>query len=120
MPERATIAATDARDSAPDYPTLVATWIAQTIPELEQAIHSGTLTDLIERPDVQEAVGPALVERYRAIASMKAKHDMPFRRNWVLRFIEGFEQSLRAPRKLFPAKATKPWSVDIPLPHRSW
>lgn len=95
-----------------DYPGMVSIWVAETIPQLEAAIHDGTLAGLIEQPEVQEIVGPEVTERYRAIAAEKLKHNAVFRRNWTLKFIEVFQQSLQAPRKLFPAKAgASTWSI---------
>ena len=96
-----------------DYPALVAEWMAETIPLLEAGIHNGTLAELIERPDVQEVVGPEVVERYRVIAVEKLKHDPVFRHKWTTTFIEVFQQTIQPPRKLFPAKAASPkWSVE--------
>jgi hypothetical protein len=100
-----------------DYPALVASWVGETIPELEAGIFNGTLAELIERPDFQEVIGSTLTERYKTIASEKLKHDPIFRRNWIQKFIEVFQGLLQPPRKLFPArvavgpKQKRAWSV---------
>jgi hypothetical protein len=105
-----------------DYPALVASWVGETIPELEAGIFNGTLAELIERPDVQEVVGSTLTERYQFIAAEKLKHDPVFRQNWIQKFIKVFQGLLQPPRKLFPAKAAanpmriRDWSVDDGMP----
>jgi hypothetical protein len=48
-----------------DYPSLVASWVAEIIPELEVALQNGTLEQVVDRPDVQEVIGQTLVERGR-------------------------------------------------------
>jgi len=101
-----------------DYPALVASWVGDTIPDLEAGIFNGALAELIERPDVQEVLGPTLTERYQTIASEKLKHDPVFRKNWTQRFVAIFQDFLRPARKLFPARAavipkqTQAWSVN--------
>jgi hypothetical protein len=101
-----------------DYPSLVASWVGETIPELEAGIFNGKLAELIERPDVQEVIGPTLTQRYQIIASDKLKHSSVFRRHWIQKFIEVFQGLLQPPRKLFPAKAAvdpkqiRVWSVS--------
>ena len=112
----------DEVDGLTDYLAMVSVWVAETIPEMEAGIHGGTLAELIERPDVQEVVGSAVVERYRTISVEKLKHDPVFRANWTRKFIEVFQRSIRPPRKIFFARADVPrqvlrlWSVTDPVP----
>jgi len=79
--------------------------MAETIPELEAGIFNGTLSDQLERPEVQEVIGTQILECYQAIAREKLKHDQAFRQSWINNFIARFHEWLKPPCKLFPAKA---------------
>lgn len=88
-----------------DNLSLVAAWVAETIPQLEAALHDGTIEALLQRPDLEEKIGQALVARYAAIAAAKMKHDREFRQSWTAIFVQAFQGLLQPPAKCFPARA---------------
>ncbi len=88
-----------------DDPSLVATWVAETIPELEAALHDGTLAELIQRPELKERIGESLVSRYQEMAAAKMKHDRDFRQSWTAIFVQMLQALLQPPKKCFPATA---------------
>jgi hypothetical protein len=103
---------TDSTDSAnagdnrgADDPSLVAAWVAETIPELEAALHDGTLAELIQRPELKGRIGESLVSRYQEMAAAKMKHDREFRQSWTAIFVQTLQALLQPPKKCFPAKA---------------
>ena len=99
-----------------DYAGLIAAWIAETVPQLESHLLDGTLADLLQSPEVQEVLGPELLERYRIIAAEKLRHDLVFRRNWTVKLVEDFQQSLQTPRILFPAQPSiSSWRIHDPF-----
>lgn len=93
----------------PDYPALLSSWINETIPELEDALSTGTLRTILERPDVRETTGDHISSIYYDLARDKVPHDRTLRRNWTQRFISLFEESLRPARKIFPARTAVPF-----------
>ena len=93
----------DTRDA--DTPSLVAAWVARTIPELEAALHDGSLAELLQRPELKEKFGESLVSRYQEIAAANMKHDREFRQSWNAIFVQTLQALLQPPKKCFPAKA---------------
>ena len=88
-----------------DYPALVAKWVGETIPELEAAICTGEISQLVEKPEIEEILGKDITALYQAIAQAKTAHDPVFRRGWTNLLLEDFQLALRPPRKLFKAKS---------------
>ena len=54
-----------------DYPALVAKWVGETIPELEAAICTGEINQLVEKPEIEEILGKDITALYQAIAQAK-------------------------------------------------
>ena len=92
-------------DGGTDHPGLVVSRVTEAIPELEAALQNGTLEVLLQRPDLKEKIGEALVARYLVIAAAKMKHDHAFRQSWMAIFVQAFQGSLLHPTKYFTAKA---------------
>ncbi len=89
-------------DSPADFPALVSGWLAETLPEVETAIHDGSLEEVIDRPQVREVLGPQLGKIYRSIITEKTRHDALFRAPWIARFLRDLKQSLQPPTVFFP------------------
>ena len=88
-----------------DDPSLVAAWVAETIPALEAALSDGTLAELIQKPELKEKIGESLVSRYQEMVTAKMRHDRDFRQSWTAIFVQTLQTLLEPPKKCFPAKA---------------
>jgi hypothetical protein len=89
-----------------DYLSLVSSWMAEAIRQIETALVAGSIQEVLSDPGVFEVIGPTLAERYRKIAGYKVHHDATFRRNWIERFLAVFQSFLREPERRFPARST--------------
>jgi len=71
-----------------DHPSLLASWGSETIPELEAALHNGTLEVLLRRPDLKEKEGNGSVCETRSSSHPTRGHRLPGRlRNCLNRSI---------------------------------
>ena len=88
-------------------PENIVAWVVEAIPELENALHNGTIETLLKRPDLAQKIGPVLYSRYTSLAEARMKHDHVFRQSWITVFLEIFRFSIQPPKKSFPAKTGK-------------